>query len=610
LLAAGVARWCEQIQGQVVTAVTTTVAAEGLAVTRELLARADEDLQSAMSELQAETVEITHFGANAFGRMAVPPAGKKQKISQSLKPSFVKAASDRLRSEVEVLRRRLTIDAIRDLRSGFLDPLRQSLLVAERKLLDQWPAVQEWVEGVGVPGRFAPAPNVVVLTDIEDYPAEFDRLMSATTGQARTAALAHAVTAVLTVNDDEESGVLVGGQGIGALITMSPWIRSDDRRASFDVEVSAEALRDRCHQWLVADTSVGVGAYLTEPLQQTLSAASSTAIKHFVSRFRIALERSAPLIDINVATLNEVHKLAKPQYQRVMSAIPLAVNPGDEAFEKVKDLLLTLGVESAEVPSYFHSDGDEAAAGGDIEISTFLRAYHPTVFASLVNPIAAAAQGSSGKGDAGFWDMRRTRPLPEFVPVSRVTLRFMIRGWLVGSLLGQITFDNLNQFGHPYVAPAMAMPNGGTVTFPRPGLGRLPSAPRDALAAILEAYPLAEVMFATGQPNALAGYERLLALGVGSALANWVAEGTVDAATPPAGDTPDERCEYAIAQYRAALDAIDAYADEFTPDADRWELPPRSWELRHLLAEVLHELIDTADAARVPGGSGSGVVHI
>ncbi len=89
-----------------------------------------------------------------------------------------------------MLRRRLTIDAIRDLRSGFLDPLRQSLLVAERKLLDQWPAVQEWVEGVGVPGRFAPAPNVVVLTDIEDYPAEFDRLMSATTGQARTAALA------------------------------------------------------------------------------------------------------------------------------------------------------------------------------------------------------------------------------------------------------------------------------------------------------------------------------------------------------------------------------------------------------------------------------------
>lgn len=609
LLAAGVARWCDEIQTRVVGAVTASVAAEGLAVTRELLARADEDLQAAMSELQAESVEITNFGANAFGRMALPPAGKKQKIAQSLKPSFTKAASDRLRSEAEVLRRQLTIDAIRDLRTGFLDPLRQSLATAERGLLEQWPAVQEWVHGDGVPGRFAPAPNVVLLTDIEQYPAEFDRLVAATTGQTRAGALDQAVNLALTATgSDPVPGV--DADGPGAVITFSPWVRSDDRRASFDVAVSAEELRDRCHRWLVADTSVGIGAHLTEPLQQTLSSASSTAIKHFVTRFRIALERSAPLIDINVATLNEVHRLSGPQYQRVMSAIPLAVNPGDEAFEKVKDLLLSLGIDAAEVPTYFRSDDDDTAPGGDIEISTFLRAYHPTVFGSLVNPIAAAAPGAAGRGDAGFWDMRRSRPLPEFVPVSRSTLRFMVRGWLVASLLGQITFDKLEQFGHPYVAPALAVPGGKTVMFPRPGLGRLPSGPRDALAAVLEAYPLAEVMFATGQPNALAGYERLLAVGVGSALATWVADGTVDAGSPPAGDTPDERCGYAVAQYKAALGAIAAYDDEFSPDDDTWKLPPRSWELRLVVSEVLHELIDAADAARVQGGSEGGVVHI
>jgi hypothetical protein len=101
-----------------------------------------------------------------------------------------------------------------------------------------------------------------------------------------------------------------------------------------------------------------------------------------------------------------------------------------------------------------------------------------------------------------------------------------------------------------------------------------------------------------------------LALGVGSALATWVAAGTTDAGQSPGGDTPDERCEYATKNYRTALDAIEAYDDEFRPDADRWALPPRSWELRHLVGEVLHELIDTADAARVSGDSGSGVVHI
>ena len=217
-----------------------------------------------------------------------------------------------------------------------------------------------------------------------------------------------------------------------------------------------------------------------------------------------------------------------------------------------------------------------------------------------------------GAGDKGFWDFRRARPLLEFVPLSTTSLRFMARGWLVASLLGQIKFETKMIFGHPYLAPELEMPGSTTrAGFIQPALGRLPSAHRDVFAAVLETYPLAEVLYATGQPNELKAYGRLLELGSGPALNTWITTGVTDAGNAPMGVDADARAEYVLKVLGEAKERLGEYETEFVPEADHWELPPRGMEIRGLMNEALNEMIESAQASQATATeSGEGIVYV
>jgi len=608
LLAAGAAQWCEEVQSSVVGVVTTTLAEEGLPVTLRLLELADADLVAAIGELQNEASLCRTSASDSYGLLSVPSVKQKaQSLIKSLKVPFATTASRRLQGEVEASRREHATRAIQSFRTNFLQPLRLSLDSAEQELKDQWATVQEWAAGDSVPNRFKPDPNVVVLTDVENFPAEFNKHLAKTVGGNSGEALDLAVAGVLK----SRPGASRLDEGdAGSFIRLRPWSVQNSTKASFDLDCDAASIRQRSRDWLAADPTNGIGLFINESLQERLKSASGAELERFVARFRMALDRSVPLVHLNAQMLNEIHRHAEPQYQSVMSAIPLTANDDDKAFQAVRNLLLEKGIDAAEIPKYFETADDTSASASNIEISTFMRAYHPMVYASLMRPIAVAALEALGMGEKTFWEYRRARPLDEFIPLSSTTVNLIARGWLTALILRQVRFEPKTAFGHPYVSAELRVPGGGKASFTSQFLGRYPADNREVFAAILETYAVAEAYYSTGQPGVLSGYTRLLELGAGAALSGWIITGDADVDGGPSGNDAEERMNLAVEILEAELAFLQSSDKEFEPSPAVWSLPPRSDDVRTILISAVSDLIQAAKASKsasIQPASGGGL---
>ena len=608
LIQVGVERWCADIQQRTVDGVTQSLATEGLAVTVALLQRAATDLDTAMGHLQGESTTISNGGRNAFGHME-QFAGKGAKgANTQLREAFSSAAARRLFAEVEVTLRARAIDAIAEFKTSFLRPLTDALAAAERGLQESWPAVQEWAADDLVPRRFHPDPNVVLLQDVDQYPAQFETLLVKTVGGTKSSAQRLAAERVVAFGSADE----VEGDAVTPIISFSKWDRSGGRPASFTIDLDPAAMKERASHWLVSDAAGGIGAYITAPLQETLAGAGQKEIDQFVTRFRVALDRAAPLIDINAATASAVHG-SSPVIDPVVSAIPLAPSPGSPLYEGIKNLLMDrkFGFDEARVNSLFSSGDDDAPSTiTDIAIFMVLRAHHPMIFGSLVNPIATAALQASNEGDRTFWGMRRARPLAQFVPLQKQAIHMLVRGWFIGQLLGQVVFRDGSWFGRPYKYAEVLVPGRPNGEFPTPGLGALAATPGEVLPVVLESYGLAEAMFATGHAQALAGYDRLLDLGAGDTLTRWIRTGEVDVGTPPVAEDVEARAALVDDLMTRALDSIAEIGRGFSPDTEIWSLPPRTWEIADLMRSAAEEIKHDALSGKTSAAQDQNAIHI
>jgi hypothetical protein len=596
MLKLGADRWCEEIQPTVVAQVIRTIAEEGLPVVISLLEHADADLEAAIGQLDSEAVQARNYARNAFGHMnfaAAASAGKG--VSKAVQNEFAKAASLSLRSEVEAILRERAVIAIREFKVSFLLPLRKALSSAAASLNESWPSVQVWASGSIVPARFVPDPNVVLLTDLETYPTLFEELLGKSLGGTASGAISTAVDRVINFSSGEGFVGASAAGGVDPLVSFDGWQPGTARPARFEVATAPTELVERCGRWLVADTSVGIGSYLTEPLVERLSGASAAEIDQFISRFRVAMERSGPLVEISSKVFSEVH-LGKPQVIRTMSTIPLPKAPGTELFDRLSDLLKSFHLQEGEIEGLFRT-GEGENGSADIEISTFYKSYHPMVFSSLVTPIAAAAREQLTKGNSGFWMMRRARPLDQFVPLTRQRIERLARGWYVGRLLGLITFADDVVSGHASVSASISRGPSGFVPLPGLTLGRPPVSHSEVFASILESYPLAEVLYAAGDPTALLPYERLLELGLGNEIKEWIRTGELPFGVAPAGDNPETRAETLLSRLETAKEGNLKVKAEFEPQADNWSQPPMTWELVELLNTVIDDLVKLIQSA-------------
>jgi hypothetical protein len=598
------AKWLDEIKPHIVGSVIDTMAVLGLPATIELLLQTDADLDAAIGALQGEASDRSRNSKNQFG--ALPVDGGKARVAalvNMLRPKYVPVTEAFFGLEIESRLRLRAVEAIKLLRTSFMGPLIAAMQVSERVLREELPIVKEWATGSLVPDAYRPDPNVVLLLDPDEYPQTFDSLLGKTVGGSGTLVVENAVRAVLTAGDDD---VVSGSiRGISSFISIGG-LAAATGLSQISMAADATQIRNRCWRWLSSDPTIGIGQFITSSLQDTLSTASKAEIDRFVAKFRAALDRSAPLIDVNPATLNTVHQVSKLEFQRTMSKIPLQADESDKAYQAVVDLLLSYDIDASAIPSMFGKQEGRGELGGDIEVSTFMRAYHPMVFSSFVTPISVAAQTSMGRGDFGFWTMRRSRPLAEYMPLSPISLGFLARGWLVAAILGQLEINTASSFGHTYLSASLATPSG-QVKFLEPGLGRLPSSGGDVFASILESYPLAEVLFATAQPDAMRGYERLLELGSGLELSTWINNGTTTAGSVEEFASREDRLQHVVDLLEQSESRLKSPESDFECDANEWKLPSQAWEIRPLLLKAIADLKSSATAAVASGSATKGL---
>lgn len=592
------AKWLDEIKPHIVDSVIDTMAVLGLPATIELLHQTDSDLEASIGALQSEASERSRNSKNQFG--ALPVDGGKAKVAalvNMLRPKYVPVTEAYFGFEIEARLRLRAVEAIKLLRTSFIGPLLTTMTVSERVLKEELPLVKEWATGSLVPDAYRPDPNVVLLLDPEEYPQTFDSLLGKTVGGSGTLLVENAVRAVLTAGNDEVASG--SSRGVTPFISIGG-LAAATGLSQISMAADATQIRNRCWGWLRSDPTIGIGQFITSSLQDTLSGASKDEIDRFISKFRAALDRSAPLIDVNPATLNTVHRKSELEFQRTMSKIPLQADEGDKTYRAVVDLLLSYGFDAADIPALFGKQEGRGELGGDIEFSTFMRAYHPMVFSSFVTPISVAAQTAMGRGDFGFWKDRRSRPLSEYMPLNPITVGFLARGWLVAAILGQLEINSAASFGHTYLAASLDTPSG-RVKFLEPGLGRLPKSGGDIFASILESYPLAEVLFATAQPDAIRGYERLLDLGSGVELSTWINNGTTAAGSVDEYASREDRLQHVVELLDGAESGLKSPESNFDCDAMEWELPPQSWEIRSMLLKAIAELRSSVTAAVASG---------
>jgi hypothetical protein len=306
---------------------------------------------------------------------------------------------------------------------------------------------------------------------------------------------------------------------------------------------------------------------------------------------------------------------------RVISAIPFTSNHPARA--AIRDLLLEDGMSTDLVEQAF-TEGNEQR----IEISTFLsHPCEPVVFREgLINPIADFRAVTVDGADAGaFWQWRRTRPLPQFIPTSGRRRLEMIRGWFVAR-----AFDLVDIADSASKPLELVLADGSRAPFPFPLMAAVPiRRTLDVLPAVLETLPVALVDYAKVGDRAMAPYARLAELGVMATpdapalsplsreLSAWVESGTRPVgssafAQAPSGGTTEEK----LARVDAVLDFLNLYLDGHADPTTgarsggyrslmQEHATPQSldrlgggWELREDLVLALEQLVSMVASAR------------
>lgn len=630
----GAQKWVQEVQAKVERTVGEYLGSLGGRVTLELVRQAEQELNAqVVPELRREADELRgRFGATTPQRVKahLVAFGSEMMPDNPLIAKAIKEVADTLWADAEAELRTLVADLVADLAQNYLAQLRNALTTAVKRLEEEAvdrperpSKILRWCNDTDAPDGLKPPENELLLEPVSSYPAAFDE-------QINKVYLAGGAGNAVEMTIRE---IIVGPENTSFVKRGTAWSPAKGlssgvgAAAQFTVLCSADDLIQRAYVWLNR-ANTPLHAYINESLSDYLKVADEhqeRRINEFRAAFGQVLRLSKPLVAIDPALGRSVHPPAVTgdvdRPARVISAIPFTSN--HPARNAIRDLLLEDGM-SADLVEQAFSDGNDQR----IEISTFLsHPCEPVVFREgLINPIADFRAVTVDGADAGaFWQWRRTRPLPQFIPTSGRRRLEMIRGWFVARAFELV--DITDSAAKPL---ELVLADGSRAPFPFPLMTAAPiRRSLDVLPAVLETLPVALVDYGKIGDRAMAPYARLAELGamttpdapalspLSRELSAWVNHGTRPVgssafAQSPMGSSKEEQ----LARVDAVLGFLNLYLDGHAdPTAGarsggyralmQEQATPQSldrmggaWELREDLVLALEQLVAMVDSAR------------
>lgn len=352
-----------------------------------------------------------------------------------------------------------------------------------------------------VDSRFDHAVNEVLLTTSAEYRQAFQShivasLPSDRPGQGVIASLQMVSASVIEGQWQTTGSDLAPG---GLLVQGHPWrskVFSTDPSTgdslvptlpTFDVTVGPEHLLKRARLYVgrpgeafakfsalsLRDYVAGTDAAPSEAQQRKQSV---------VGDFRRAVNLALPLVGVNDAAVQAIH--GKPvDYRFKFSRVPFAELDVSNALE---DVILNDSRIDNSTRDFFRASLNTDVGVRRIDIFGSYQNYSPVVFDSVLTPVDQQWSQTPPHGRLGFWQWRRTRPLPASLPMSEVERRTMVAGYLLAQITGLIRIPIEDPAGHP--VRILDRTTGEWVQFPFPLLTPPDTfaAPYDWLPALLE----------------------------------------------------------------------------------------------------------------------------
>jgi hypothetical protein len=520
-----------------------------------------------------------------------------------------------------------------DIRNTLLPSMKERLNLALQELKEETRPVMEdgsssefmgYPKNDGtVPSLFSPTQNEFLLVEIADYETEFKNICEMNlvselrsqdvisgTWTPTTALLQDVFTAELK---DSVSIVTVAEKWGLSRQEMCESRIDPYKKPKFNISAKPSDFVTRAHSWLY-HFEHDSGTVLYESLSDYLEAKGLEPEKikrhqKFRIGFSAAVSSSAPLIDINTGLMQEIHGLtqdAKPEF----SILPFSV--GSKGYEIVKEVLMKLGLFDTANPDAFDEKFNNASARQYIEIvQPMLKPFQPVVVDSIMKPIAdkwGSAKSKKSTRDE-FWKWRRTRSLPESIPMAPNQLNRLIRGWFVGLALNEIRQDAKN-IANPDYGVDVDVWGGSSkpeyLNFPYPLLDNESTKTIDILPGILKSLPLALVeVNQLSSLGPLLPYHRLIHLGrdeggLAGELVSWIERGTYDGPEQPM----ESRAGNASGKQKDRIDSLEKwftsrkndYIQEFTSQPGSFKhLQSAAYEIRREIYEALDSLVRDLD---------------
>jgi hypothetical protein len=609
---------------------------KGLRVTAKLLHGLSESLERATKQLEAESLTFKGYVDNLSGYVyeALQAAASSASVREDHEAVEAGLAylEDSIYWESESSLRASAAKLVTEVRKELVKPLELFIDSAYKALFSRVEADETpegrpndypfWPDRLSksVSKKYQPSSNEKMLLEADEFPAEFERLIVASISDKER--FDDAVVDVLSEMLESLEGEafvklrkswrpvttadpsLIGANG------SNPSFEMPDDPFSY-VEISKIWMRRKGTPFQVF-IETNLSQYFDKSKLQPEE--YNRRKDRFLSHLRAAFNSATPLVKLNSSLLSTIHEKQISEGDSVIvSAIPF--NNKDEMYEPTFQVLLG-ELAKIKMPADFDAKTEinrwfREQNADSIEFFTMLGfPVNPMTIDSIMQPVASSwnKQNQSPSSREAFWRWIRARLLTEAVPMDRLALDRMLRGWFVAQALGLLEVETHSQLG-PKVS--ISSRSGAKLPFPHPLLySGIPSS-NELLAAVIESSIIVQAQCtAASSLDPLKPYQRLIELG---GMSGGVA-GSQTALSPDlqcllaTGEkikAGDERTSFPASDINGVIerkDKLNNYLEQELEDIEKWIVTstshgsvysyPTTWEIFSEIKSAINGLND------------------